>query len=320
MNNLSYINKIKNQELFLSRNKKLYFEGWYFKNSFLDKDLVISFIPGICKNKNENYCFIQVICNKFNSFFIKYDISKFKYFDNPFKIKIDNNIFSKEKIYIDITYENIHIECDLKFSNMIKLKTSIYTPNIMGPFAYLTFLDCNHGIVSLNHNITGEINITNNNNLIINNKNLKGNGYIEKDLGISFPKEYYWCHCNDFTATNTSLFIAIADIPFKLFSFTGHIACLLYNNNQYLFTTYNLSKYCYNLKENTLKIELKKKKYLLKITININNNFKLVSPNKSKMNNIIFESLDSNIKLEFYINNKLVLTDNSNYCSVEVVK
>ena len=94
MNKLSYLDKIYNQELFTSRDKVKYFEGWYFKNSFENIDnnnsnnLTISFIPGICKNNIEHYAFIQVICNHTKSFFVKYDIKKFKYYDNPFKIKL----------------------------------------------------------------------------------------------------------------------------------------------------------------------------------------------------------------------------------------
>ena len=112
----------------------------------------------------------------------------------------------------------------------------------------------------------------------------------------------------------------IATIPFKIFSFTGHIATFMYNDNQYIFDTYNLSNYELNLEKNILSITLKKRRYKLKLIININNNFKLISPNQSKMNSTIFESVDSNIKLEFYIDNNLVVKDSSNMCCVEVVK
>ena len=38
-----------------------YFEGWYFKNVSVNRDMVYSFIPGIALNRKMPHAFIQVI-------------------------------------------------------------------------------------------------------------------------------------------------------------------------------------------------------------------------------------------------------------------
>ena len=97
------IDLIKNPELFqgekyLNINKN-YFEGWYFKNTTINNG--ISFIPGINIDGKNKKSFIQIITNN-ESYFVNYNIDDFKFNYNPFYIQIKNNIFSKEKIHIDI--------------------------------------------------------------------------------------------------------------------------------------------------------------------------------------------------------------------------
>ena len=57
-------------------------------------------------------------------------------------------------------------------------------------FIYLSFLECNHAIISLRHHITGSLKVNNQKFQII------GDGYIEKDWGRSFPQDYLWLQSN----------------------------------------------------------------------------------------------------------------------------
>lgn len=170
---------IKNPELFqgekYSKTNKSYFEGWYFKN--VNENYGISFIPGINIDENNQKAFIQVITNN-SSYFIDYDINDFKFSNNPFYIKIKNNIFSKEYIHLDIIKQalNLKINGEIKYTNNKNIKTNSLNPNIMGPFSYIPFMECNHAILSMKNTANGKIII---NDTIIKFEN--GNGYIEKD-------------------------------------------------------------------------------------------------------------------------------------------
>ena len=309
---------IKNPDLFqgekyLNTNKN-YFEGWYFKH--INNISGISFIPGININNNEKKSFVQVITND-SSYFINYNINDFSFNFNPFFIKIGNNIFSKSSIHIDINdkIQGINISGKINYSNSKNINTDIFNPNIMGPFSYIPFMECNHAILSMQNNTSGFINI---NNQILDFNN--GIGYIEKDWGCSFPKSYIWCQGNNFKKTNTSFMLSIADISFKLFNFRGVICVLMINDIEFKFTTYNNTKLLeYDVNNKSLNITLKKGNYYLNITSTNSNGHKLSAPVKGTMKKDIIESISSSITVILRENNNIIFSDTSKNCGLEIV-
>ena len=184
MNKLILNPELFQGEKYLNTNKN-YFEGWYFKNT--NKINSIAFIPGINITENGKKAFIQVITDEM-SYFINYDIKDFKYNISPFSIQIAKNFFSKEKVYIDINdcTQNIAIHGELIYSDNKNIKTNILSPNIMGPFSYIPFMECNHAILSMQNSIKGMINI--------NDKKMnfeKGTRLYRKRLGNFFSKIIY---------------------------------------------------------------------------------------------------------------------------------
>lgn len=310
---------MKNPELFQGENyldtNKEYFEGWYFKNT--NNKEGISFIPGININSENKKAFIQVITNT-SSYFVNYNINEFEFNNNPFYIKIGKNTFSKNGINIDILdkYQKLKINGNLNYSNSKNIKTNIFKPNIMGPFSYLSFMECNHAILSIENRTFGYIDI---NNKKINFNN--GNGYIEKDWGCSFPKSYIWCQGNNFQKNNASFMLSIADIPLKFIDFRGIICALIIDNQEFKFTTYNNTKIVqYYMTENSLDIILKKANYYLSIKSTYNEGLKLAAPVKGKMEKNIFESICSNITLTLKKGNTIIFSDTSLNCGLEIVK
>lgn len=300
-------------EKYLNTNKR-YFEGWYFKNT--NNEEGISFIPGINIDDIGRNAFIQVITNN-SSYFINYDINTFKFKYDPFEIKIGNNIFSKDEIHIDIKddYQKLKIYGDIKYSNSKNIKINLLKPNIMGPFSYIPFMECNHSILSMKSSANGLINI--------NDKELKFNngiGYIEKDWGYSFPKSYVWCQGNNFENSNSSFMLSIADIPFKIFNFRGVICDLMIDNNEFRFTTYNNTKITkYDVDDKSLEITLKKGLYSLTIKSIYDDGLKLSAPVKGKMKKEIFESISSSIIITLKRDNKVIFSDKSINCGLEIV-
>ena len=309
---------IKNQEVFqgqkfLNTNKN-YFEGWYFKHS--SRNNSIAFIPGINISNKTKKAFIQVITNDL-SFYIDYDIKDFYYSNNPFYIKIKDNFFSKEKININIIDEkqNIKIKGKITYSNNQNIKKTFYSPNIMGPFSYLSFMECNHAILSMKNKLNGTLTI-NNNKINFNN----GIGYIEKDWGCSFPKSYIWFQGNNFKNKTASFMLSIAKIPFSFFSFNGIICSLIINNKEFRFSTYNNTKIIkYNLNNNNINVILKKGSYYLKINSTNNKKLELIAPIKGKMEKAITESISSTINVTLIKNKKIIFKDTSNNCGLEIV-
>ncbi len=310
---------MRNPEVFQGEkyleNSKNYFEGWYFKNS--NNKNSISFIPGINIDDKEKKAFIQIIIDK-ESHFINYDIKDFEFNLKPFYIKIKNNYFSKDGIKIDIKKEeqNLNIYGNLKYSNKQNIEKNILNPNIMGPFSYIPFMECNHAILSMKNDISGLINI-NGKKLEFNNDS----GYIEKDWGTSFPKSYIWCQGNNFNKSNSSFMLSIADIPFKIFSFKGIICDLIIDGVEFKFTTYNNTKLikCV-IDNNNFDITLNKENYFLNVKSKYSSGAKLYAPIKGKMDKNIFESISSLICVTLKEDKKIIFSDTSKNCGIEIVK
>lgn len=300
-------------EKYLNTNEN-YFEGWYFKNSNTKE--TIAFIPGINLNNKEKKAFIQVITNN-HSYFINYDIELFEYNDEPFFIKIGDNFFSETYISINIKDElsKLNIYGEIEYQNQKNIHINLLNPNIMGPFSYLKSMDCNHAILSMKSIINGKININNKRIIFQNN-----NGYIEKDWGISFPKNYIWLQGNNFKNKNASFMLSIANIPFKCFNFKGLICSLIVDNLEYRFATYNNSKIVkYEIDNNNLNIIIKKGKYQLEISSKLKQGLKLSAPVKGKMIKDIYESVASIINITLKENNKILFKDTSKNCGLEIV-
>ena len=310
---------IKNPELFqgeknLNKNKS-YFEGWYFKNT--GKENSISFIPGISIEQNEKKAFIQVI-TKDTSYFVDYNIEDVKFSEKPFQVTIGNNLFSKQGIHIDIKDEaqNLNINGDIKYTNNKNIYTNLIKPNIMGPFSYIPFMECNHAILSMKNNANGSIDI---NNTVLNFEN--DMGYIEKDWGCSFPKTYIWCQGNNFQNSNASFMISIANVPFKMFNFRGMICVFLIDDKEYKFTTYNNSKIVeYDVNDKYLNITLKKDDYYFNLKSRFDEGQKLSAPVRGKMEKDIFESIDSSIEITLRKDHNIIFSDISTNCGLEIVQ
>lgn len=310
---------IKNPELFqgeknINTNKN-YFEGWYFKNTTNKNG--ISFIPGININGLEKKAFIQVITND-SSYFVNYNINDFKFNSAPFYVEIGNNHFSKDKLHIDIkdAGQNLTVFGDIKYSSGKNISTNFLNPNIMGPFSYILFMECNHAILNMKNRADGEINI-NNNKIAFDNDT----GYIEKDWGCSFPKSYIWCQGNNFQNSNASFMLSIADIPFKAFNFRGIICDFLIDDNELKFTTYNNAKLInYNVDDKSIDILLKKGHYDLNIKSEYSTGLKLSAPVKGKMEKDILESISASITVTLKKNNTVIFSDTSKNCGLEIVQ
>lgn len=286
-----------------------YFEGWYFKNT--NNKNSISFIPGISIENGNKSAFIQIITNEFSEF-IPYLFEDFKFNHNPFYISIGKNFFSQDKISINIDTENIKAHGSLNFSNELEIEKTLFAPNIMDPFSYIPFMECNHAILNMKNTIYGQLSINSTSYLFENDI-----GYVEKDWGSSFPKSYIWAQGNCFQNSNSSFFLSIADIPFKSFNFVGFICVFIHNGREYRFTTYNGSKFKYI---DNKKILLKNNDYTLRIILEENSSSELIAPTQKGMKKLIKESLNSKIYLKLYNNNSLLFDDFSLNCGIEFVK
>lgn len=305
-----------------SMKKKNYFEGWYYKLVNQKQDISLAFIPGISLNKIDSHAFIQIFISKgkpgsksLKTHYLRYSKSDFMTSKNPFSLDIKNQIFKKDQINLDIIEENISLKGKISFMDLTPIKTSFISPSIMGIFSYVPLMECYHGIVSMSHQLKG--------NIEIDGQNISfdgGKGYIEKDWGKSFPSEYVWMQSNHFQKKKTSLMFSHAWIPFLGLKFKGLIANLIVDGKEYRFATYNFTRVKKSIiKANKVTYLLKKGKYSLKIIAKNQETKSLPAPKKGRMNQTIKEGLSGQIEVYLYHKDILLYHDIASQAGLEIM-
>lgn len=310
--------RLYNPEVFQGNmRKKHYFEGWYFKNVTHDLTHTFSFIPGVSLVKNDPHAFIQIISAHHGiTDYIRYPLDKFKWDKKRLFIQIGSSTFTDKGITLSIGNERINLSGQIDFDNRIKYPGSIFSPGIMGWYSFVPFMECNHGIVSVNHDLHGKISV---NGSLIDFDN--GKGYIEKDWGVSFPEAWIWMQSNNFGEHGTSFTFSIAKIPWLGRYFIGFIAFLYFNKKFYLFSTYNKSIVSeINQNRKTVDVTVRNRKYILKIRVNKNSFGELVAPVSGEMSRSIRESIDSEVHLRLSdINNNLEYEGSGKNVGLEII-
>lgn len=224
---------------------KRYFKGWYFKAQ--NEKEIVAVIPAMHIEKNgKKTASVQIITEK-GTWCVPFSYEQFSVKGKSPKITVGDNVFTKQRLHLKISTDEITARGDLKFGPLNKLAY-----DIMGPFCALPLMECRHSVCSMSHSVNGE--------LQINGEKFhfdRGVGYIEGDRGRSFPVNYAWTQCNfgdvhtdqinlinpnnqinkEGQITN-SLMLSVAKIPWGPFHFTGIIGAILYEDKEYRIGTY----------------------------------------------------------------------------------
>lgn len=313
----------KDPIIFQGKNKsENYFEGWYFKQVSPDLKSIISIIPGISKGNLDPHAFIQSIITYehdkntiLKTHYHRFSKNEFKYTEEPFCLTIGNNAFKNEGIKLDLENDEYSIQGSINFSKFTKIKRNMFFPTAMGLFTYLPFMECYHDIISMSHNIYGVLTV-NSKAFDFNN----GKGYIEKDWGTSFPKEYVWLQSNHFDGTDTSIMFSLAHIPFLGASFQGFICNFTYNNQEYRFATYNNSKIeCVNYSGGRMEVIIVRGVYKMIIIAETGqDSAALKAPIKGNMDIMIKEGLSGLAEIKLLKNSKTLFIGKGNPCAIEI--
>ncbi|MDP4239081.1 MAG: tocopherol cyclase family protein [Bacteroidota bacterium] len=293
---------------------KRYFEGWYFKIVNAGETKAFAFIPGIAMDKNgEKQAFVQVLDGKKRtSEYYKFEATDFHPRQGVFGIEIGQNFFSNETMLLDLPAESGQVN----FSDLSPWPTSWYSPGIMGPYTFAPFMECYHGVLSMDHKIEGE--------LIVHGESIdftNGRGYLEKDWGRSFPKAYFWLQTNHFTEQGISLKASVAKIPWLGSSFVGFIAGVWLHNRLIQFTSYNGSRLIKSFAHhNKVEIIMENKNYRLEILAHREAKTQLASPIQGLMEGRIEESMTCLVDVQLFDknSNNIILLDTGRNAGLEV--
>lgn len=313
--------KITNTTIFQgNKKKKNYFEGWYFKMVANDGSSIISIIPGISissDGKNQ-HAFIQIINGiTAQTNYFSFPIEEFSFSKKEFAIKIADNYFSKDSIIINLKDDNSSISGKIVMTNQVDYKSDrLINTGIMGPYRFVPFMECYHGVVSLTHNLRGKLTI--NNEVYEFND---GQGYIEKDWGSSMPSAWIWMQSNNFIDKNSSFMLSIANIPWLGKSFPGFLGFFYHNNKIYHFATYNSAKMHVEVADSShLRIKIENRKNIFAINTTSNSTGILKAPVQGAMDRRIPESIDAKIKITMMDKKgNIIFMDSTNIAGLEMV-
>jgi tocopherol cyclase len=291
-----------------------YFEGWYLKIVDKTERYAFAFIPGISMSRDgAAHAFIQVLDGKeCTSAYHRFSATDFVPSEHDFNLQLADNQFSTQVLKLNLP----NIKGLLSFQNTTPWTKMLGAPGIMGWFSFVPFMECYHGVVSLNHQLTGSLEI---NGEMIDFKG--GRGYIEKDWGISFPRGWIWLqtnHFNDDLNAPISLIASVAHIPFLGTHFIGYIVGFWFKGKLHRFATYTGAKMKAQFIDNQVFLNFKDNQYQLDITAIKAGTGHLISPIQGEMTGKMSESLQAIIHIRFFEHGTLIFEGNGRNAGLEV--
>lgn len=273
------------------KKKKSYFEGWYFKQQCQDHTLAV--IPAFHVDAQGKKCgTLQVITDE-DSWMFSFPPETFKACTGRLALRLGKNLFTERGIRLDLHKEGIDLEGTIRFDHFLPAEK-----DVMGPFSMLPCMQCSHQILSLHHCLWGSVRL---NGEKINFDG--GTGYLEKDRGRSFPKEYMWTQCSFEDQGPGCIMAAAADVPFLFGSFQGCICTILYKGKQCRFATYNGAKVVTATKNVLI---IRQRQWELRMRLIKENPQSLQAPRNGAMAFGIKESAAGSVQYELWEGNKRI--------------
>ena len=153
----------------------------------------------------------------------------------------------------------------------------------------------------------------------IDNKKYTGIAYMEKTFGTNFPTKWIWLQSNH-SKNNSSISFSVGIVPVLFLKKKGFLCVLEFNNTEYRFGSFNLSKVKIEVIENQTIITIRRKQDVILIKPKQATTVKLVGPSKNgKMNLDVFESIKAEAVLTFTRKGKILLEDTYTNVGLELM-
>ena len=278
----------------------LYFEGWYLKHQTREGD-ALALIPALhIDGTGRRSASLQVVADG-QSWWLEYLDTVFRAFEQIFCVQVRHSLFTCRKMCLHIEGDGLSLHGMVRYGPFTPLKS-----DIMGPFRFLPFMECAHGVISMGHPLEGS--------LTLNGKTMDfsgGMGYIETDRGRSFPSAYLWTQCVWQGDRPGSVMLSIATIPLVGTRFTGCICAVVYGGKEYRLATYRGARVEQWSGDGAV---IRQGKYRLTAELLKGEECPLRAPDRGTMSRTIHESLRSTVRYRFWAGETLLL-DHTDCCA-----
>ena len=218
------------------RRRPPYFEGWYYKLVDASEVARYAVIPGIFLSDDpaRHHAFVQVLDGATGAAsYHRYPAEAFVAAPDAFEVSVGPNRFSASGLHLDIDDGERRVTADVALGELAPWPVRPWSPGVMGPYAFIPWMECNHGVLSFDHRLDGH--------LTLDGARIDltgGRGYLEKDWGAAFPAGYVWMQSNHFATPGTSLVASIAIVPWIRSAFPGFLVGLHHDGLLHRFATY----------------------------------------------------------------------------------
>lgn len=317
MNNLSHLRSrwraVWNPDMYHGWGKRdNYFEGWYCKLVDPAERYAFAVIPGISLGiDGRRHSFIQVLDGKRSTAtYHDFPVEAFSAAADRFLVRVGDNEFSAEGVRLNLP----ELRGELAFENPYPWPKMLGAPGIMGWYSFVPFMECYHGVVSVDHRLRGKLEVY---GQITDFDG--GRGYMEKDWGRSFPNAWIWTQTNHFDAEGrTSVMASVANIPWLGSSFVGYIVGFLHGERLYRFATYTGARMKAILGEGEVRLAFADRRNRLELCARQAEGGVLLSPISGNMTGKVNESMQARIELRLFEGEKLLFEGEGRNAGLEV--
>lgn len=284
------------------KKRRRFFEGWYLKHQNAAQTLAL--IPAYhVDTAGQASASLQIIADR-QSFHIPFSAADFYANPRQFHVQLGRNHFDTDGILLDVHTPSCHLTGALSYGPWHLPET-----DIMGPFRFLPFLQCNHGILSLFHSVAGTLTLNGTPYCFD-----ADTGYIEKDWGTSFPSAYLWTQTNDLDTDSACIMLALATVPIGTFPFTGCICAIVYQGKSYRLATYCGVRI---LAHSPTHVLLEQGSHRLHVQLLHPSAQPLQAPVRGNMSRVIHESPSCRVRYRFWEGSQLLFDHISERASFE---
>jgi tocopherol cyclase len=296
-----------------------FFEGWYFKLVSADGGQRFALIPGVylSEDPEKRHAFVQVFDSRADRVtYHRFPFSEFKASPDRFEVLIGQNSFSADTVRLAIDDELGQVWGELHFADRHPWPVSFLSPGAMGWFAWVPFMECYHGVVSMDHAVSGA--------LAVDGRRLDfngGRGFIEKDWGRQFPSAWIWGQSNHFGRSGTSLMLSVAVIPWLGGSFGGFLMGWMLDGKLHRFATYARSKIeSLEVADAHVRLVVRNAAHRLRVEASRTSGGLLQAPTEVAMDRRIMETLDADLSVSFEdLDGRVLFAGEGRYAGLETV-
>jgi hypothetical protein len=303
------------------RKARGYFEGWYFKCVGVSGE-ALAVIPGVALGRPRDtglgghpHAFVQLIRTDGRTRYWEFPAEDFRYAADRFEIRVAGNRFSDRGLELDLEGEPGTVTGSVEFDDWRPWPVRALAPGIMGWYRFVPFMETYHGVLSLDHGLSGSLDIDGE-RLDVSG----GRGYVEKDWGRSFPSAWLWAQTNHFEEPGISLTLSVARIPWMGSSFVGYIAGLLRDGTLHPFTTYGRATLdSFRLAEDGATLHFSRDREELSVTLEGARPGRLRSPVLGEMEGEVRETLEGIALVELRRSGRTVFAGTATPTAMELM-